>query len=579
MKNQFVHTQAPRGSFARLAPVALLTAFFAAAPFHVALAQVAPTLNSAQSFAVLAGTPNVTNTGPTVITGDLGIHPALAVTGFPPGTVAGAIHAADAVALQAKADLVSAYDALDSQGCNQTFPNAADLVGLTLGPGVYCSASSLFLSGTLTLDAQFNPNAVWVFKTGSTLITASNSTVLVINDGQYCNVFWEVGSSATLGTTTTFIGNILALTSISLNTGAKVSGRVLARNGAVTMDTNTVAITACAVPPAGPIPPTVGKDFGPAVIDAGGTSILTITLSNPDTTDAAITSLTDSLPVGVLIGGSPVTTCPGGSVSADTSSVTLTGGSIPAHGSCTVTVPVTSSIGGLHTNTLGIGALLTSNGPNAAPAVATLNVVVPNSPPTLVKAFSPGTINAGGVSTLTITLSNPNSLPATLTTPLIDTLPAGVVIASPSGADTTCSGTGAVVAPVGGSTVTLPGTRSIPANGSCTVTVNVTAPVAGNFVNALSLGNNPPAVATLVVVPVISPPPGNTPGLSLSKTANPTTYTSVGQVIVYTYVLKNISLHYDQIICSRQDHIIRRTCRCLRTSRAGCARHTSACGC
>ncbi len=223
----------------------------------------------------------MTNTGPTVITGDLGIHPGSVVTGFPPGIViAGTTHAADAVALQAKDDLVAAYDALDAQGCDQTFPNAADLVGLTLGPGVYCSASSLFLSGTLTLDAQFNPNAVWVFKTGSTLITASASTVRMTNGGQQCNVFWEVGSSATLGTTTTFIGNILALTSISLNTGANVSGRVLARNGSVTMDSNTVAPTACGVPQAGPIPPTVGKAFNPAIIESGGTSTLTITLSN-----------------------------------------------------------------------------------------------------------------------------------------------------------------------------------------------------------------------------------------------------------------------------------------------------------
>ena len=110
-----------------------------------------------------------------------GYPPGQALNGFPPGLVVGATHAGDAVALQAQSDLVNAYNALD-QGCTQTFPGAADLVGLTLGPGVYCSASSLFLSGTLTLDGQFNPNAVWVFKTGSTLITASSSTVQMINE-------------------------------------------------------------------------------------------------------------------------------------------------------------------------------------------------------------------------------------------------------------------------------------------------------------------------------------------------------------------------------------------------------------
>ena len=529
----------------RLASLVLLTALFAAAPFRSASAQVAPTLGTAQSFAVLAGTPNVTNTGPTVITGDLGIHPGSAVTGFPPGIViAGTIHAADAVALQAKNDLVDAYNALDAQGCNQTFPDASDLVGLTLGPGVYCSASSLFLSGTLTLDGQFNPNAVWVFKTVSTLITASASTVRMINGGQQCNVFWKVGSSATLGTTSTFIGNILALTSIGLTTNAKVSGRVLARNGAVTLDTNTVDPTACAVPLVGPIPPAVSKDFSPVTINSGGTSTVTITLSNANATAATSTSLTDNLPVGVVVNGSASTTC-GGTVTTTTSSVTLTEGSIPANGSCTVTVPVTSIVGGLHTNTIGIGDLQTSNGPNRAPAVATLNVLVLNSPPTLVKAFSPGTINAGGVSTLIITLSNTTGLPATLTAPLIDTLPVGVVVAATPGVVNTCGG--AVTAIPGATTVTLSAAAAIAPNGSCSVSVNVTAPGAANYLNVLAAGalqtnrgnNAAPAIATLVVVPVIVQPPGNTPGLSLSKTANPATYTSVGQVIVYTYVVKN----------------------------------------
>lgn len=529
----------------RLPSLVFLTALFVAAPFRAASAQIAPTLGTAQSFAVLAGTPNVTNTGPTVITGDLGIHPGSEVTGFPPGIViGGTTHAANAVALQAKNDLVAAYDALDAQGCDQTFPNAADLVGLTLGPGVYCSASSLFLSGTLTLDAQFNPNAVWVFKTESTLITASASTVRMTNGGQQCNVFWKVGSSATLGTTTTFIGNILALTSISLNTGANVSGRVLARNGSVTMDSNRVAPTACGVPQAGPIPPTVGKAFNPAIIAPGGASTLTITLSNAGLTDATDASITDTLPAGVFINGAAATTC-GGTVDTGISSVTLTGGVIPAGGSCTVTVPVTSANGGIHTNTLGVGALQSSNGPNGAAAFADLNVLVPNSPPTLVKGFNPGTINAGGVSTLTITLSNTNGQAADLNAPLIDTLPGGVFVAATPGVVNSCGG--AVTAIPGATKVSLSAVAAIPANGSCSVSVNVTAPGAANYLNVLVAGalqtnrgnNAAPAMATLVVVPVIVQPPGNTPGLSLSKTANSSTYTAVGQVIVYTYVVKN----------------------------------------
>lgn len=226
--------------------VLLIAAFLAAAPFHEALAQVAPSLGTAQNFAVLAGLA-VTNTGPTIITGDLGIHPGTAVTGFPPGIViGGTIHAADAVALQAQNDTTTAYVNLAGQACHTAFGVPTDIGGMTLVPGVYCFSSSAQLTGALTLDAGGNPDAVWVFKVASTLTTASNSSVLLIHGGQPCNVFWQVGSSATLGTGTAFIGNILALTSITLTTNAKVFGRALARNGALTMDSNAVAISMCA---------------------------------------------------------------------------------------------------------------------------------------------------------------------------------------------------------------------------------------------------------------------------------------------------------------------------------------------
>ncbi len=140
-------------------------------------------------------------------------------------------------------------------------------------PGVYCFSSSAQLTGALTLDAGGDPNAVWVFKVASTLITASNASVVLVNGAQQCNVFWQVGSSATIGTRTTFIGNILALTSIALNTNAKVFGRALGEeNGAVTMDSNDVALSVCGVPPVPPIPPPLGKAFSPATIAAGGAS-------------------------------------------------------------------------------------------------------------------------------------------------------------------------------------------------------------------------------------------------------------------------------------------------------------------
>jgi hypothetical protein len=231
-------------------PVATLLA--AASVMASPGAQTAPGLGSAASFAVLGG-QTVTNTGPTTIFGDLGVSPGTAITGFPPGSqTAGATHAADAVALQAQSDVTIAYDALAAQACTGDV-TGQDLGGQTLTQGVYCSTSATQLTGALTLDAQGNAAAVFIFKMASTLTTASASSVSVINGGTGCNVFWQVGSSATIGTTTQFAGNILALTSIALQTGATiVPGRALARNGEVTMDNNNVTILGCPGAPAAP---------------------------------------------------------------------------------------------------------------------------------------------------------------------------------------------------------------------------------------------------------------------------------------------------------------------------------------
>ena len=207
-----------------------------------ASAQTAPSLGSAQRFAVLGGS-TVTNTGSSVITGDLGVSPGTAVTGFPPGlVVSGTIHGADAAALAAQDAVTTAYNSLVGQACTQDL-TGQDLGGQTLTAGVYCFSSSAQLTGTLTLNAQGNANAVFIFKMGSTLTTASASSVVLTNGGSPGNVFWQVGSSATLGTGTSFAGNILALTSITVTTGARVTGRTLARNGAVTLDTNAVTAT------------------------------------------------------------------------------------------------------------------------------------------------------------------------------------------------------------------------------------------------------------------------------------------------------------------------------------------------
>lgn len=204
---------------------------FAAGPAPVGLGTAAP-------FAVLAGTPSITNTGPTTITGDMGISPGAAVTGFPPGTVSGTIHTADAVALQAQADLTTAYN--DAAGLPVTANHGA-LGGLTLVGGVYNAGGvTLDLTGTLTLDGQNDPSSVWVFQATSDLITASSSSVSLINDANPCNVFWQVTSSATLGAGSTIVGTIMALTSITMADGVTVSGRALARNGTVTLINDTI---------------------------------------------------------------------------------------------------------------------------------------------------------------------------------------------------------------------------------------------------------------------------------------------------------------------------------------------------
>jgi hypothetical protein len=227
-------------------------------------------LGTAESFAVLGGSA-VTNTGPSVISGDVGVAPSCAVSGFPPATVVnGTIHRCDAVAAQAQADLTTAYN--DAAGRIPTEQVATELGGQTLTTGVYDSASGTFgITGALTLDAQGNPDAVFIFQTDSTLITASASRVVLINGAQACNVFWQIGSSATLGTNSSFAGNILALTSITANTGATVDGRLLARNGAVTLDTNTITTSECAIAVEVPGPDEGGPtDDTPPSDDTGG---------------------------------------------------------------------------------------------------------------------------------------------------------------------------------------------------------------------------------------------------------------------------------------------------------------------
>ena len=211
-------------------------------PDQLALAQGQATvdLGAAASFAVLAGT-TVTSIGGTTVNGDLGVSPGTAVTGFPPGTVVnGAIHAGDATAAAAESALTTAYNDAASRSVNPQSVSG-NLGGMTLTPGLYRSTSSLAISsGNLTLDAQGNPNAVFIFQMASTLITSSGLQVILSGGANAANIFWQVGSSATLGSGSVFEGNILALTSITVATGATLNGRALAEGGQVSLDTSSI---------------------------------------------------------------------------------------------------------------------------------------------------------------------------------------------------------------------------------------------------------------------------------------------------------------------------------------------------
>jgi len=494
-----------KSHFSFLSAVALL---LLTASFTPVFAQTAPTLGTAQNFAIL-GASAVTNTGPTIINGDLGVSPGTAVTGFGPGIVNGTIHAADAVAAQAGNDANTAYNSLAGQPCN-TILTGQDLGGLTLTPGVYCYASSAQLTGTLTLNGQGNPNAVFIFKMGSTLTTASKSSVVLVNGSTACNVFFQVGSSATLGTGTQFIGNIFALASVTLTTNVNVFGRAVGLNGAVTLDSNVVSVPTCGVvTTTGFVQVCKVAGAGVAVgtnfaFNVAGTPVTVAagaapggSCSTPLTVPAGPALITETIPTGIVLAG--VSTLP---------SAGLLVSSNLAAGTATVTI-----LAGGQTIVTFIDAIVIA-------------------PPTISKSFAaPKKVIPGGTIALSFTVGNPNSVAALPGVGFTDTLPAGLVVATPNGLSGSCGG-GTITAAAGSNSISL-ANATLAASASCTFSVNVTAATDGIYVNTTgavfsAYGSGGTATDTLfVAMPprlsksfgnVLTLLPGGTTGLAFSLT-------------------------------------------------------------
>ncbi len=316
-------------------------------------AAIVPTvpLASSQNYAVLGAT-TVTNTGNSILDGSLGLWPGGSVTGFPPGLVLppGSVNLSDGVAQDAQSDLMVAY--VDAAGRPVNATTTADLANLSLQAGVYAGPgrSPLSLTGPLVLDGAGDFNSVFIFQTGSTLTTGSGSTVSLINGAQECNVFWQVGSSATLGTGSVFTGNILALTSITVMNGVTVRGRALARNGAVTLDNATFTKPTCASPPV-----TTTTAAPATTTTAPSTTTTTVAPATTTTAPAAGTTTTiASDTAGISTPGAI-----GGQGPGATASGSAGGPSGSASGSSTGTTPGAATSTGL-TRT---GTGLTSGGP------------------------------------------------------------------------------------------------------------------------------------------------------------------------------------------------------------------------
>jgi len=334
-------------------------------------AQAPVGLGTSGSFGVLAGS-GITNTGPTVITGDIGSFPTPSETGLGSVVLTGTDHRGDAVTQQAKTDLTTAYNVAAAATPTTSVP--AELGGTTLTPGVY-NGATLQITGTLTLNTGGDPNAVFIFQTASTLVTASNSSVIVLNGGRACNVFWQVSSSATLGTGSALIGTVLASTSITASTRATVQGRLLAQNGAVTLDTNTITNQGCAQP--------TTTTTTPASTTAAPTASTTTAAPTTTTTTTAAPTTTTTTAAPTTTTTTPVST-----------PTTLGPGSQPPSSGTKATIPASTTGPGSAGRPPGTTAAVPTSGSPATPGApagpltARAPRPVPSTPP---HAATPGT--------------------------------------------------------------------------------------------------------------------------------------------------------------------------------------------
>jgi uncharacterized repeat protein (TIGR01451 family) len=476
------------------------------------------TLGAAASFAVLAGsTVTATPTPLTAITGNLGVSPGTAVTGFPPNTVTGgSIHQGDALAVQAEADLATAYNVIKGE-TPTTELSGTDLGGLTLTPGVYHFATSAHLGGVggliLTLDGKGDPNARFDFQIGTTLISAAGASVKLINGAQANNVYFQVGTSATLGTGTAFQGNILADASITLTTGSTLeNGRALAIVDAVTMDQNTVSAP-LAIPPPNL---SIVKTADATTINAGDTAAFTITVTNSGTGPASDVVVTDPLAAGIAW----TTTTPGAGIGSgiltDDIGGLAPGASVVIH----VSGPTTSATTGTVTDTATVTS--SNNKPSSLSSTATITVNDPKL--SIVKTADEATINAGDTAAFTITVNN--SGPGTASDVVItDPLPPGVAW--------TTTTPGAVIA--GG--VLTDDIGSLASGGTAVVHLSgPTTPANSGTLNDTAIvtsTNNIPSVLTASATITV-----NSPHLAIVKTADEATI-NAGDTAAFTITVNN----------------------------------------